>query len=192
MPFKTSLEAAIAHLISKGTIKSNSDVARELGLKSRSTISSYASGAVKMSENFRTMFENNYKIKLSDFEHLVGEGEYEDEPLENSAKDYKDEMINLLKDQVNLLKDQVSLLKATSIEVIQSGIIKEIKDFSKKVEGAFAMLEDGQEERNEEIKKMLSEMLQALTQKSGSDVSSSDQNQISNRNQKKEGNFHTG
>lgn len=74
MPFKTALEAAIAHLVSKGRIKGSSDVAKDLGLKSRGTVSNYATGKTKLSNGFQTNFENKYGVKLAEFEHLVDEG----------------------------------------------------------------------------------------------------------------------
>lgn len=68
MPFKTPLEAAIAYLISKGTVKSTADVARDLQMKSRGTVTSYATGVIPIAQKFQTRFESYYKIKLADFD----------------------------------------------------------------------------------------------------------------------------
>lgn len=127
MPFKTTLEAAIAHLVSKGRIKGAADVARDLDLKSRGTVSAYASGKTKISSNFQTMFENKYGIKLKDFEELVGEKDNNvGEPtalyfeqgsftkstqIKNptpSEQDLKDVLIDTLRKQVSLLENQVN------------------------------------------------------------------------------------
>jgi hypothetical protein len=95
MAFKTPLEAAIAHLIAQGKIKSSADVARDLHLKSRGTVSSYVTGSTKISPNFQTMFESTYNIRLKDFEGKAGKEINNPDPM---SQDYKDRYISLLED----------------------------------------------------------------------------------------------
>lgn len=71
MTFRTTLEAALADLKSKGIIKRDADILEPLGIKSKGTLSSYASGTIKLSDGFRTKFENKYHVKLDDYEHLL-------------------------------------------------------------------------------------------------------------------------
>jgi hypothetical protein len=116
MPFKTPLEAAIAHLISKGIIKGNADVARDLGMKSRSTVTSYANGNLPISPKFQTMFEERYKIKLIDF----------NEALEQSARtplllDYKEKYISILEQQCKE-KEELVVYKEKQIEILDRQI----------------------------------------------------------------------
>jgi hypothetical protein len=97
IPFKTPLEAAIAHLIALNIIKTSADVARDLGLRSRSTVSAYANGTTKMSDNFRALFETKYNINLKDFEHLAGEPkEGQGKKPDFSDQAYKDKYLKLL------------------------------------------------------------------------------------------------
>jgi hypothetical protein len=110
MGFKTSLEAAIAQLIADGRIKRSVDVARDLKLKSRGTVSSYVTGKAMISENFKTLFENTYNIRLKDFESKVGSGTKK--TGQESDQGYKDLYIAQLKEHNDFLKKRVADLES--------------------------------------------------------------------------------
>lgn len=106
MPFKTPLEAAIAHLISKGQVKSYADVARDLK-SARSTVTNYANKG-PISDNFKTMFENHYGLKLADFEPDAASPPKKEEAVPDNLKD---EMIALQRKQIELHEKYAALME---------------------------------------------------------------------------------
>jgi hypothetical protein len=110
MGFKTPLEAAIAQLVAEGRVKGSADVARDLKLKSRGTVSSYVTGKAMISENFKSLFENTYNIRLKDFEGKVGAGIKNPGPEPDQG--YKDLYIAQLKEHNDFLKKRVADLEA--------------------------------------------------------------------------------
>jgi hypothetical protein len=110
MAFKTALEAAIAHLIAQGKIKSSADVARDMKLKSRGTVSSYVTGSAKISPNFQTLFESTYNIRLQDFEGKVN-GVIKNPDL--NSQDLKDKYITLLESSLMENKQMLEEVKAS-------------------------------------------------------------------------------
>jgi hypothetical protein len=132
MPFKTTLEAALAHLKSKGIIKRDNDIMAPLGIKSKGTVSSYASGANKMSNNFKEKFENQYKLKLADFENLVPKEGNENEKPPPNDEGLKDKYIALLEAQLDLLNAQAKELKPMAQEL--AGIKKHLAALQTNIE----------------------------------------------------------
>lgn len=134
MPFRTQLEAAIAHLIGKGVIKGSADVARDLGLKSRGTVSAYMTGSTKISPNFQTLFENKYGVKLADF-NLDEPNSMQEvhTPYKNGhtlpgSNDYREKYIALLEARVKdreLLKEVLARLDDISREMYLSAAMQQ-------------------------------------------------------------------
>lgn len=115
MPFKTALEAALAHLKSKGIIKYDNDIMEPLELKSKGMVSSYASGRAQMSNNFKEKFENYFKIRLSDFEP---ESHSEDNQSENFKTKYYRLLEQTLTDQRTILNEVRSSLVQLPIDMV--------------------------------------------------------------------------
>lgn len=120
MPFQTALEAALADLKKRGVIKRDTDILEPLGYKSKGTVSSYATGAMKMSKDFRTKFENLYQIKLADYEKYVGKdipAQEQDQPEGSADPDIRIMYQQQMEVQKRILEDlgviKVSLDKLT-------------------------------------------------------------------------------
>jgi hypothetical protein len=108
----TPLEMAVKYLKDKGIIVRDGDVARDLKM-SKGTLSAYITGKTKLSKNFTDRFENQYKLKISDFEgrernnnHAVGD-----------PRDTK--IINLLETENERLKKEVDANFVSLREILQ-------------------------------------------------------------------------
>lgn len=134
MPFKTTLEAALAHLKSKGIIENDYDVLPNTGITSRGTLSSYVTGGARISKNFRTKFENYYNLRLDDFSHLLKTEDEEPERLEESqiepAQNIEEEgaEIDYKSKYMALLEEHLEIKKALLQE------LQEIKAFRKDID----------------------------------------------------------
>jgi hypothetical protein len=149
MAFKTPLEAAIAHLIAQGKIKSSADVARDLHLKSRGTVSSYVTGSTKISSNFQTMFENTYNIRLKDFEGKAGKEINNPDPM---SQDYREKFYQLL-DKNSKLEEKIDKIESNLNRIPGS------------MEKLTELILEGQQSRISELYVLLSKDLSVLTEK---------------------------
>lgn len=141
MPFKTTLEAALAELKKRGIIKSNGDIMKPLGITSRGTVSAYVTGTTKISPSFQAKFEKIYGIKLDEFENIVSDTNKKQEPNGSAAPPENGQ--NIQEKYIALLEKQLADKEGIERELqeLKNQILSSRSQYDRKLKAVHAYLQ---------------------------------------------------
>jgi hypothetical protein len=139
-PYNQDLKNAIRWLKGQGIIDKDKDIVEKTGY-GKSTVSGYAKGRIEASPDFRTKFEEVFKLQLKSFQnfHIIDSNMVQEPIVEYKTKSVQDKYVELLEKTLNekeadLKTFRSAIEKITQVDSSVTELKSTVNGLSKKVE----------------------------------------------------------